>query len=299
MYTLEVNEIFDILDAAPNKMNVMLVGDSGIGKTHMVEKYARERGLYMKTLILSKLEASESLGIPVKSERKYNGRMYPVLDVAIPNWVFDLAEHKDGALLFLDEFLCGQPSTMNSFLNFLTQKSVEGIDLSHVKIIAATNVGNYTFEPDHNMIARFCWFYVQNTSMNEYLKDKRIVNNYIDRSEKTGVIFDVRDLKPRCQEWLMDVDDDHLQMFYEGFTNRKYVIVHRDKDINELLAPYFQVESGGRMSITPENIDLAVTVLTNTFKRIRKWDNILEGFVHMDLETVNTLQEKIKEAVGE
>lgn len=230
MYELEINEIGNIIDKAPIGMNLMFVGDTGIGKTTVIENYCKERGIFLKTLILSQLEASETLGIPVKSTREYNGKTYDVLSTALPNWVFELKEHEK-AILFLDEFLCAQPSVMNAFLNFLTQKNVNGIDLSHVRVIAATNIGNYTFDPDNNIIARFCWFYTVNTKMNDYINDPRILNNYKDENPRQGVIFNERSLKPRCQEWLASIDTEDLQMFYEGFTNRKYIVVQDRKSV--------------------------------------------------------------------
>ena len=307
MFELEVSRIPEILDAAPTCINVMLVADSGIGKTTQVERYCKERGLYLKTLILSQLEASETLGIPVQAEREWNGVKYPVLKTALPEWLFDLAEHQDGqdpeypngAVLFLDEFLCAQPSVMNAFLNFLTQKRVGNIDLSRVKIIAATNVGNYTFDPDINMLARFCWFYVINTTMNEWLNDKRIINSYHDETERQGVLFDVRSLKPRCQEWLMQVDDDHLQMFYEGFTNQKYVRIHMDGEINDTISIYFDPIKTTQFSITDDNIKIAVTLLVKTFTRFRKWSRVMDNFINIDLETRSKLKKALEDAVGD
>lgn len=309
MYEFEIGQMPEILDATPVPMNLMIVSDSGIGKTTQVERYCKERNIYLKTLILSQLEASETLGIPVQSEREWNGRRYPCLETAIPTWVFDLAEHQDGvmrdengqyhggAMLFLDEFLCAQPSVMNAFLNFLTQKNVHGIDLSKVRVVAATNIGNYTFDPDTNMLARFCWFYAVNSSMNEYLNDKRIINHYKDDNERSGVIFEPRELKPRCQEWLMGVDDEHLQIFYEGFTNTRYVRVHKDPEINGVIAPYFEPLNSRMFKISDESIQAMVAVMTRTFSRFRKWDKVLDGFVNLDLQTREKINKQVKMAI--
>lgn len=293
MYELEINDIGRIIDSSPLDINLMFVGDTGIGKTTAIENYCKSKGIYLKTLILSQLEASETLGIPVKSTREYNGRMYEVLETAIPSWVFDLAEHKD-AILFLDEFLCAQPSVMNAFLNFLTQKNVNGIDLSHVRIVAATNVGNYTFEPDNNILSRFCWFYTINTKINEYLNDKRIINNYCDENERQGVIFETRSLKPRCHEQLLAVSDEFLHVFYEGFTNRKYVLVNLDPDINECIAPYFEADSFNKFKISDDQMVSMVSILLKKFSRVRKWDNIISNFVNLDIETVSRIKNLIE-----
>lgn len=246
MKKIKVNEIYSILDAAPIEMNVMLIGDTGIGKTQIIKKYAEDRGLYLKTLILSQLEASEALGIPVQSKRTYNGKEYSTIETAVPTWVFDLAEHEN-SMLYLDEFLCAEPSVMNSVLNFLTEKNVNGIDLSHVKVVAATNIGNYTYEPDNNILSRFCMFYVTNDSFTKYLDEKykkiskiRIRNNYKDEEELDGIIFEQRSLKPRCQEMLYMLKDEKMMpFFFEGYTNRAYMpTFHSNSDIQEILGEF-------------------------------------------------------------
>lgn len=300
MRKIEIDEIGSVIDAAPVQMNLMFVGDTGIGKTTVVERYCESRGMYLKTLILSQLEASETLGIPVRSTREWNGKSYDVLKTAVPNWVFDLAEalhckstYPGGAMLFLDEFLCAQPSVMNAFLNFLTQKNVQGVDLSQVKIVSATNVGNYTFDPDTNILSRFCWFYAVNSKINEYLKDDRIINSYRDENELDGVLFEPRSLKPRCHEWLTMVDDEHLHMFYEGFTNRKYIMVHRDPEINEVIAPYFEFADLRHYTITEDRMQSMVAMLTKTFNRFRKWDKVIANFINISVSD----HAKIKECI--
>ena len=295
MKEIEINNIGEIIDASPIEMNVMFLGDTGVGKTQSIEKYCKEKGIYLKTLILSQLEASETLGIPIQTKREYNGKTYNVLETAIPTWVFDLAEH-DNAILFLDEFLCAQPSVMNAFLNFLTQKRVGDIDLSHVKIIAATNIGNYTFEPDNNILSRFCWFYAVNNSVNEYLNDKRIKNHYEDENEREGVIFECRSLKPRCQEQLMKVSDDYLQIFYEGFTNHVYIYVHRDADINDVISNYFTPDSDviNNYTISDSNINAMCAILKQKFGRIKKWDVICDNFCNInDLNILTKIRQNL------
>lgn len=283
MKTIEINEIPKYIEATPVEMNLMFVGDTGIGKTTVIERYCAERDIYLKTLILSHLEASEALGIPVRSEREFGGKKYDVLKSAIPEWVFDLAEHKN-SILFLDEFLCAQPSTMNSFLNFLTQKKVEGIDLSHVRIIAATNVGNYTFDPDNNILSRFCWFYAENKSVNDFVKDTRIFNDYKDECDKTGVLFEERSLKPRCHEMLSKISDEYLNDFYTGYTNRIYKIINRNSNVNNIISNYFESVDGNIWTISDENAKNAAALLKAHFPRVRSWEKTFKEFFNVDVD---------------
>ena len=277
MYTIEVNQVPEIIDACPLSINLLLVGDTGVGKTTSVKKYCEEKGVYLKTLVLSQLEASEALGIPVQTEREFNGVKYPCLRTAVPEWVFQLAERKDqNPVLFLDEFLCATPSVMNSFLNFLSEKRVDDIDLSHVKVVAATNVGKYTFEPDNNMLSRFCAFYVVNKTYKKYVgAHLKINSHYEDKEEKVGVLFEERDLKPRCYEQLAQVPEKYLPLFYEGFTNKKLAEFHPNEALNGILTSVVTYDEETPV-IKDQLIPTLAAMLVKRFPRIANWDPKVE-----------------------
>lgn len=300
MKTIEINDMFKYIDAAPIELNLMFVGDTGIGKTMQIEKYCKDRGLYLKTLILSQLDASEALGIPVRVEKEYNGEKVSVLDTAIPLWVLELAEHKD-SVLFLDEFLCAQPGVMNSFLNFLTQKKVKNIDLSHVRVIAATNVGHYTYDPDNNILSRFCMFYTVNSSAKDFVNDNRINYSYEDINLREGTLFDVRSLKPRCYYQLSLIKDNTLYYdFYEGFTNSEYVHVHDDEQINLIFKQYVEkVPKKEEFTISDSNIDCLVAVLKEKLPTVSNWKPMCSRLVNLDPMTMNKLMEKLCPATAE
>ena len=221
MKNIDISNVKKIIDATPKEINLMFLGDSGIGKTTVIEEYCKEKGIFLKTLILSQLDASEALGVPTVSPKEFDGKIYKVMEEAIPSWVFELSMH-DNAVLFLDEFLCADPSIMNSFLNLLSQKRVGDIDLSHVKFIAASNIGMYTYDPDFNILTRFCFFYVKNST---YKKDYDFIYQYSDPNDLEGVIFEPRRLVPRCAESLRNVPKEYLSYFYEGFTNSQPVVM--------------------------------------------------------------------------
>lgn len=299
MKTIEINEIGKYIDASPVEMNLMFIGDTGIGKTTEIERYCKKKGIYLKTLILSQLDASEALGIPVRVTKNYNGEEISVLDTAIPVWVLELAEHKN-AILFLDEFLCAPPSVMNSFLNFLTQKKVKNIDLSHVKIISATNIGHYTYDPDNNILSRFCMFYTVNTTASDFVKDKRINYSYEDINLKEGTLFDVRSLKPRCYYQLSLVKDNTLYYdFYEGFTNSEYVMIHPEKAVNDIFKQYIEKRSSKKeFYISDENIKCLVAVLRTKFSSIRNWNPFLNKLINLEPDTTIKLREALSPNVA-
>lgn len=287
MKTIDVTDIANIIDNAPKEMSLMFIGDTGIGKTQVIKQYAKENDIYLKTLILSQLEASETLGIPVQSKREFNGKEYSTIETAIPEWVFELAEHEN-AMLYLDEFLCAEPSVMNSFLNFITEKGVGGIDLSHVKIVSATNIGNYTYEPDNNILSRFCMFYVENSSYSKYLKTKykknRIIfNDYKDEEERDSIIFEPRSLKPRCQEMLCLVTEDSMRdVYYEGYTNRPLMpVFHNNEKINSVVKTFAQKTEDtegrdcGYWHIPEDDIDTLAGMIYKKMYKSRK-KNVVE-----------------------
>lgn len=286
MRHIDISELSRVIDAQPVEMPIMIIGDTGIGKTQVIKQYAKDNNMYLKTLILSQLEASEALGIPVQSTREYNGKIYNTIDTAIPAWVFDLAEHKN-SILYLDEFLCAEPSVMNSFLNFITEREVSGIDLSHVKIIAATNIGNYTYDPDNNILSRFSMVYAENKNFSKYLSSKyknakTINNDYKDVEELEGAIFEERSLKPRCHELLCLVKDkDMLRLFYEGFTNKlMQPKFHNNSKINDTVAGFAKFdEDRHRWYIDSEDISaLAGFLYKQVYNSKRKnlVDNVTE-----------------------
>ena len=320
MKTIEVTDIAKYLDVAPTAMCPMFIGDTGCGKTQTITQYAKDHNLYLKTLILSQLEASETLGIPVQSTREYGGHTYHTIDTAIPAWVFDLAEHQDdGAMLYLDEFLCSEPAVMNAFLNFLTERRVGEIDLSRVKIVAATNIGNYTYEPDNNILSRFCMFYVVNTTFQKYLTKKygkanAIYNNYKDEEEKDSIIFERRSLKPRCQEMLMMLKDKTLLGdFYEGYTNTRYMpMFHGNPKINAIITAYVEFDETRQRWYLPDDsinnvasnvyqqyvststrsnkVELASRYMDLTYdknKLMRRIQQIIDGVINADDYTPN------------
>lgn len=271
MKTIEINEVPKYIENAPAEMCLMFLGDTGIGKTTVISKYAQDHGYYFKTLVLSQLRPDEALGIPIVSKREFGGIEHDVLGTAVPEWVFELAQ-EEKAILFLDEFLTAKPDVMNTFLNFLTEREVSGIDLSHVVIVAATNIGMYSFQPDDNILSRFCMFYTVNSTFNQYIKDPRINNTYVDETDKEHRVFERRSLKPRCQFVLSKVEnDDLLEDYYQGYTNRKmYPKFSTNSKVNTFLESIYDTQSNhGFVEIDENNIGAFIQYINANFPRVK------------------------------
>ena len=238
MRKINTEEIKNIIKNTPKNINLLFIGDTGIGKTQIINEYAAMNNIYIETLILSQLDPSDCLGIPIKEDIKINNENITCIGTAIPKWAYNFyLKIKEGkeCILFLDEFLCAQPSVQNSFLNFLIMKKINNIDLSELRIIAATNIGNYTFKPDKNMMNRFCFIQVINNKklFKKYIEEKYDKVNYslINAVEENdysslyedNIIFEERNLSPRQAESLMQIEDINLlKILYEGYTNKSY-----------------------------------------------------------------------------
>lgn len=282
MKTIEVENMIKYVENAPKSMNLLFIGDSGVGKTVIIEKYAKENDIELVTLVLSQLEASETLGVPLKSTHEYKGVVYKTMEQAIPMWVFKLREAIDEgkeAWLFLDEFLNAQPDTQNAFLNFLSSKKVNGIDLSDIRIVAATNIGEYTFEPSHNILSRFCMFEVINTTYKKYLKSN-IRNDYTGIIEdKSSVVFQKRALKPRCEEWLLGIQDKSLlDDYYQGFTNKNYDKPLFDNiKMDGIFRPFVVFDDKIEKYSLPDNhIGSVASMVVELYPRMKKAENIYD-----------------------
>lgn len=289
MKTIEITEMPKYNEAAPLRMNLLYIGDTGIGKTQITTRWCEEHGYFFKTLILSQLDPTEALGIPVKEKRNFQGNEITVLSTAIPEWVIELAEHKDEhPVLFLDEFFCAKPGVQNAFLNFLSEKKVGPIDLSFVKVIAATNINQYTYDSADNIFSRFCCFYTVNRTAGEYVGDDRIDYHYEDINEMAGPAFDARSLKPRCYEILSEVKDNKLYYdFYEGYTNTEYIYVYPEEKFNNAFKEYVEkVKGKEEWSISESNAKCLAAVLRGMKPQQKNWNPICDKIVNMTPESV-------------
>lgn len=129
----------------------LFIGNPGMGKTKIIEKFAKERGAKLVELITSQMSPFEISGIamPDKDTKK------------MTYFNFDkLEELKDGDILFFDELLNGNPVVLNACLTILEQRRfISGKELPNVMIIAAANPqGMVPLTPQ--IKERFLWYNV-------------------------------------------------------------------------------------------------------------------------------------------
>lgn len=155
---ITMNRVKDILekvysDEILRQMIVPLfIGDPGLGKTVIIQEFAKEKGAKLVELITSQMSPFEISGIamPDKDTKK------------MTYFNFDkLEELKDGDILFFDELLNGNPVVLNACLTILEQrKFISGKPLPKLMIVAAANPQGMT--PITPQIKeRFVWYEVK------------------------------------------------------------------------------------------------------------------------------------------
>jgi hypothetical protein len=286
MKTIDVEEMPKYIEDAPVEMPLLFIGDTGIGKTAIIKRWAKENGYKLKCIILSQMRADEALGVPVMGETEFNGKKYKTLETATPSWVFDLAKEKK-AVLFVDELLTGKPDEQNAFLNFFTEKEVNGIDLSHVRIVAATNVSEYSYDPDLNILSRFCMFYTVNGTYEKFIGDPRVSSDYVDPGQPDSIVFKERSLKPRCKKFLKSVNDDLLDDFYQGFTNKHLTPTFSDiKKVQNMLNGLYlaQADRNAKLNIGDMELTSFGSFLKSNYSRMHDCEATIRSLTNVTFD---------------
>jgi MoxR-like ATPase len=129
----------------------LFIGNPGLGKTVLIEEFAKEKKVKLVELITSQMSPFEISGIamPDKDDKK------------MKYYNFDKLENlKDGDILFFDELLNGNPVVLNACLTILEQRRfISGKPLPDIMIVAAANPqGMVPLTPQ--IKERFIWYTV-------------------------------------------------------------------------------------------------------------------------------------------
>ena len=117
-------------------LNLGFIGAHGRAKTAMVQQYADSLGYTLITKILSCLEPTDMIGLPV-SETKNNQL---VTRNAYPNWLVDACNPKKKVILFFDEFNNAEKDVQSSILNLIEDRKLDDMELAETtQIVVAFN----------------------------------------------------------------------------------------------------------------------------------------------------------------
>lgn len=183
-YELKMIKIKEVLEKVYNNESLrrsivpLFIGDPGLGKTVIIQQFAKEKGVKLVELITSQMSPFEISGIAMP-DKDIKKMVYYNFD--------KLEDLKDGDILFFDELLNGNPVVLNACLTILEQrKYISGKDLPDIMIIAAANPqGMAPLTPQ--IKERFVWYTVKfdkdmwrDYMINKYKISKTIGNRLCD-----------------------------------------------------------------------------------------------------------------------
>ena len=155
-YLVEVEEYIpqdflpvEVILDTPNGIPI-LVGAPGVGKTSVIEAWARKNGYTLITIIGSQQDPTDIGGIPQGREIEISATVKEFGTVKLmPDWQITALE-KGKVLVFFDEYSNTPPLVRNAMLNMLTsRKFPNGTPMpSELKMIAAMNPSEQTITGD-------------------------------------------------------------------------------------------------------------------------------------------------------
>lgn len=147
---IDTNELLTILEVTPSWQNIMLAGRHGIGKSQILTRYFKEKGMPVKTLFLGQMsDPGDLLGLPNKDEMTGKTTFMP------PYWF-----PTDGKpiVLFLDELNRARPEILQTVMDLVLNRKLAGRALPEgSRIVSAVNDGEeyQLTDLDPALVSRF------------------------------------------------------------------------------------------------------------------------------------------------
>lgn len=128
-----MHKALDMLWGMEKKITVCLIGETGVGKTPIVEQWVASKGGYLKILNLGHLN-SDDLSMSMFNPE---GTQY---DFVPPTWLVELNEQAEKcgiALLYFDEWNRGDKNVVNSLFTVPDERRIHGFKLHPNVLVAA------------------------------------------------------------------------------------------------------------------------------------------------------------------
>jgi len=158
----QVPKILDISWAMEPKLTVCLVGDTGIGKTPIVQQWARKQGGEAFMLNFGHMTQEEISMIFFNED----GTEFDFVPPGFLNRINEQAEEEGCAVLFLDEWNRGDKALVNALFTLTDERRIHSFRLhDNVLVVAAMNPSDGSYlvneaEKDHAIRKRLNFIYV-------------------------------------------------------------------------------------------------------------------------------------------
>jgi GTP-binding protein EngB required for normal cell division len=256
-------ELMTLLEVTPTWQNIMLTGRHGIGKSQILTRYFKEKGIPVKTLFLGQMsDPGDLLGLPNKDEK--TGKT-----VFMPPYWFPV----DGQpiVLFLDEINRARPEILQTVMDLVLNRKLAGRELPEgSRIIAAGNDGEeyQLTDLDPALVSRFN-IYTFRPTVEDWLLwatrtglDERILNfiganpELLDRSADTKEDQGL-DKDPDRRAW------EKVARLMENIPNP--LPVHQ-----KVVAGIIGVQAASQLFLSFRKDDLSPVDLLTDFKKAKK-----------------------------
>lgn len=218
MKTKDIYHFLEMIDKDGVRDQIVpcFMGCPGIGKTHEIERYAKDRGKKVVHIIASQILPSEVSGITMPDKEAGGMTVYDHVR---------LSSLKDGDILFFDELLQGQQQVLSACLTLIQERRLmSDRPLPDVMIVAAANpLANPNQLPaairDRFLFIGmefdfFEWKQYMKNSQNIIIEDS--MQNEIDASDTNVTGWNAqtpRTVTKLCKFITNNIDDEDLKRF--------------------------------------------------------------------------------------
>ena len=138
---MNYSECLNTVDLVMESNDVpLIIGESGIGKTSLVKKIAKDRGAYLVTIDANLLKEGEIGGLPVVENKTTVYAVHHKL-AEIDKAIYE--KNKQQVILFIDELNRCDHAVSQELMNLILNREINGYVLSDkVNVIAAMNPSN-------------------------------------------------------------------------------------------------------------------------------------------------------------
>ena len=218
MKTKDIYHFLEMIDKDGVRDQIVpcFMGCPGIGKTHEIERYAKDRGKKVVHIIASQILPSEVSGITMPDKEAGGMTVYDHVR---------LSSLKDGDILFFDELLQGQQQVLSACLTLIQERRLmSDKPLPDVMIVAAANPLANPSQLPAAIRDRFLFIGMEFdfVEWKQYMKDSQGIiiedsmQNEIDASDTSVVGWNAqtpRTVTKLCKFITNNIDDANLERF--------------------------------------------------------------------------------------